>query len=91
MVSVMKQRSGIVLINDKVRSIVGLIVLINDKVRCIVGLGLWCLMPRSTIFQVYRGTQFIGGRNRSTWRKPLTCLMSLTNFITICYFEYTSP
>jgi len=25
---------------------------------------------------------FIGGGNRSTRRKPLTCRMSLTNFIT---------
>ena len=26
---------------------------------------------------------FIGGWNRSTWRKPPTCLKSLTNFITL--------
>jgi len=25
---------------------------------------------------------FIGGGNRSTWRKPPTCRKSLTNFIT---------
>jgi hypothetical protein len=23
---------------------------------------------------------FIGGENKSTWRKPLTCYKSLTNF-----------
>ena len=40
--------------------------------------GLWCLMSLSTIFQLYRG----GSR-----RKPLT----LTNFITKCCIEYTSP
>jgi hypothetical protein len=28
---------------------------------------------------------FIGGGNRSTWRKPPTCRKSLTNFITMLY------
>ena len=34
---------------------------------------------------------FIGGGNRSTRRKPLTCRKSLTNFITYYCIEYTSP
>ena len=33
----------------------------------------------------------IGGGNRSTRRKAQTCHMSLTNCITYCYIEYTSP
>ena len=33
----------------------------------------------------------IGGGNRRTRRKPSTCCKSLTNFITKCCIEYTSP
>jgi hypothetical protein len=32
-----------------------------------------------------------GGGNRSTRRKPTTCRKLLTNFITQCCIEYTSP
>jgi len=34
-------------------------------------------MPHSTSFQLYRGSQFIGGGNRSTRRKSPTCRKSL--------------
>jgi hypothetical protein len=34
---------------------------------------------------------FIGGGKCSTQRKPPTCLKSLTNFITLCCMEYTTP
>ena len=39
--------------------------------------GLWCLMPLSTILQFnIVAVSFIGGGNRSTWRKLLTCSKS---------------
>jgi len=34
---------------------------------------------------------FIGGGHLSTWRKPLTSLKSLINFITWCWIKYTLP
>jgi len=37
------------------------------------------LKPFLTIYQLFRGDQFLGGGNRDTMRKPPTCRKSLTN------------
>jgi hypothetical protein len=36
----------------------------------------------NNIFGYIVAVRFIGGGNRSTWRKPSTCRKLLTNFIT---------
>ena len=53
----------------------------GGKIR-VRGLGLGWLCQFQQYFSYIVAVSFIGGENRSTWRKPLTCHKSLTNFIT---------
>jgi len=55
----------------------------------IIGLGIWCLTSLSTILSYIIGVSFIGGGNRNTRRKSLTCHKSLTNFITKYCIKYS--
>ena len=50
--------------NERFLFIICLSLLSTEKLTGSQGLGLWCLMPLSTIFQLYRSGQFYW------WRKP---------------------
>jgi len=53
--------------------------------------GLWSLTPLSPYFCYIVAVSFIEGGNQNTRRKSPTCRKSLTNFITYCCIDYTSP
>ena len=53
--------------------------ILNKSSLLNIGLGLWCLMPLSTIFQLYVAVSFISGGNQSTQRKPPTYLWQVTD------------
>jgi len=50
------------------------------------------VLPSARFEHIYIvAVSFICGGYRSTRRKPPTCRKTLTNFITSCFFGYTSP
>jgi hypothetical protein len=53
-----------------------------------VWLGLWCLTPLSTIFQLYRGDQFYWGRKQEYLEKTIN-LATLIDLIRFIVFNVT--
>jgi hypothetical protein len=52
-----------------------------------IGLGLWCLIPLSTTYQLYRGSQFYWWGKSGYQEKSATCHKSLTNNYHIMLYQ----
>jgi hypothetical protein len=55
----------------------------SELINILLEIGLWCLTPLSTIFQLYRGGQFYWRRQPKYLEKTIDCSKSLTNFMSI--------
>ena len=56
-----------------------------------LGLGLWCVTPLATIFQLYRSSPFYWWRKPEYMKKTTDILPLTDKLITLCCMEYTLP